>query len=165
MRKVCTIQHSSSSEELLSHRHGEPEVDNATDVAAEDSALVFNRGGACSADAMSAADAVSSPDDCQQRQRLPLALEGKWFSLLSQQKFSMDEVRLHDRPDDCWFVAEGVVYDATPFVRLHPGGPCIGRRAGQDATRDFGFHSRAARKSWGEFQIGRLETERTCSLM
>ncbi len=51
---------------------------------------------------------------------------------------SMDEVRRHATPDDCWAVVDGVVYDLTTFVARHPVGPSdIEGMCGTDATDDF----------------------------
>eukprot|EP00929_Paragymnodinium_shiwhaense_P037593 TRINITY_DN19_c0_g1_i1.p1 TRINITY_DN19_c0_g1~~TRINITY_DN19_c0_g1_i1.p1 ORF type:complete len:189 (+),score=17.35 TRINITY_DN19_c0_g1_i1:52-618(+) len=85
--------------------------------------------------------------------------ESHCFDFLSSEEFTMDEVRRHSSPDDCWLIAHGVVYDATRFMSLHPGGPCIAMRAGQDATRDFDFHTKAGRRSWGKFRVGTLRQE------
>ena len=35
--------------------------------------------------------------------------------------FSMEEVEKHDSKESCWFVVDGRVYDATPFLKEHPG--------------------------------------------
>jgi hypothetical protein len=68
------------------------------------------------------------------------------------------DVALHDRADDCWFYAHDVVYDATPFITMHPGGPkSLINRAGRDATVDFDFHSGSAQRLWREYEVGHLE--------
>lgn len=36
--------------------------------------------------------------------------------------FTIDEVALHNKNDDCWTVIDGDVYDVSHFVRQHPGG-------------------------------------------
>jgi L-lactate dehydrogenase (cytochrome) len=55
---------------------------------------------------------------------------------------TMDEVARHDKPDDCWLVFNGKVYDLTKFHRAHPGGAAlILNNAGKDATAIFNsFH-------------------------
>lgn len=73
--------------------------------------------------------------------------------------YSMCEIRRHNSEFDAWLVAHGVVYDATPFVALHPAGkdPII-KRAGGDCTIDFDFHSvNARKKAWKSLEIGRLK--------
>eukprot|EP00927_Polykrikos_kofoidii_P080302 TRINITY_DN77175_c0_g1_i1.p1 TRINITY_DN77175_c0_g1~~TRINITY_DN77175_c0_g1_i1.p1 ORF type:complete len:162 (+),score=26.89 TRINITY_DN77175_c0_g1_i1:82-567(+) len=80
--------------------------------------------------------------------------------------FKLAEVQRHTHEEDCWLIAHGNVYDATDFIDVHPGGrSSIIRRAGGDATRDFDFHSKSARSSWKQFQIGRLEKKDSCSMM
>lgn len=51
-----------------------------------------------------------------------------------------------------WFVVRGEVYDGTPFLEAHPGGPAsILLVAGQDATEDFmAVHSADARAQLAE---------------
>jgi cytochrome b involved in lipid metabolism len=75
----------------------------------------------------------------------------------AKKRWSAEEVQSYAHDGDCWLIAHGKVYDATDFVDRHPGGPCILKRAGQDATRDFDFHSRAGQKEWSPFCIGTLE--------
>lgn len=51
---------------------------------------------------------------------------------------SMDEVRRHATPEDCWTVVEGTVYDMTTFIARHPaGGNDIADMCGKDASEDF----------------------------
>ncbi len=75
---------------------------------------------------------------------------------------TMAEVATHDRPDDCWLVIEGVVYDVTAFIPGHPGGEKIVRGCGKDATRFFrqrdaaGGHSDAAQAMLAAFRLGAL---------
>jgi nitrate reductase (NAD(P)H) len=39
----------------------------------------------------------------------------------SAKSFTMAEVEQHTTKDSCWFVVDGKVYDATPFLKEHPG--------------------------------------------
>ena len=74
--------------------------------------------------------------------------------------YSLEHVRLHNSMESCWLVADGVVYDATAFLDKHPAGSkSIMRRAGgaPDASKDFHFHSKSAKKLWKEFAIGRVK--------
>jgi hypothetical protein len=52
---------------------------------------------------------------------------------------SMDEVRRHATPEDCWTVVDGTVYDMTTFIARHPAGgnDIIEYMCGKDATDDF----------------------------
>ena len=38
------------------------------------------------------------------------------------QKISTSEISKHAKPDDCWVVVNGKVYDLTNFAPNHPGG-------------------------------------------
>ncbi|KAK9825864.1 hypothetical protein WJX81_005959 [Elliptochloris bilobata] len=63
------------------------------------------------------------------------------------QMFSMAEVEKHDSADSAWFVHSNKVYDATPFLKDHPGGgDSILLVAGTDATEEFNaIHSDKAK--------------------
>jgi len=82
---------------------------------------------------------------------------------------SLAEVKNHSTVDDCWITAKGKVFNATPFISVHPGGQkSIIRRAGgaQDASVDFDFHSASGQKIWKQYQIGILEGhESSCAVM
>lgn len=71
---------------------------------------------------------------------------------------TMEEVALHNTEQDCWFVHEGRVYDATPFLEAHPGGAdSIVIVAGTDATEDFNaIHSKKAKAMLEEYYVGDL---------
>ena len=72
--------------------------------------------------------------------------------------FSLEEVRRHNTPEDCWLIAHGRVYDVTLFLRRHPAGDrSILRHAGTDSTVDFDFHPMHAQKMWAPFMLGYLE--------
>ena len=49
-----------------------------------------------------------------------------------------EEVSKHNTPGDCWVIMDGVVYDLTSFLGVHPGGTdTIMRYAGKDCTEAF----------------------------
>merc|ERR1719265_582102 len=96
---------------------------------------------------------------------VPLSVQSSWLTGKKQAIYTIEEVQRHDQSSDCWLVAHGLVYDATSFMNVHPGGPCILRRGGKDATRDFEFHSREGKKAWKKFQIGWLQGAGGCSVM
>ncbi|KAL2867416.1 FMN-dependent alpha-hydroxy acid dehydrogenase [Aspergillus lucknowensis] len=51
---------------------------------------------------------------------------------------SVQDVRPHNKPDDCWVVVSGEVWDLTSFAKEHPGGASvILKYAGRDATDAF----------------------------
>ena len=51
---------------------------------------------------------------------------------------SLQELRYHRTPQDCWCVLATRVYDITPYLPYHPGGiKQLMRGAGQDATTLF----------------------------
>ena len=70
---------------------------------------------------------------------------------------SATEVAAHNRPDDCWVIVHGVVYDVTSFLPSHPGGPMLLLPwAGADATVPFEEtrHSQQARRRLESLRIG-----------
>lgn len=64
---------------------------------------------------------------------------------------SWAEIRAQDRAKP-WFVVKGNVYDGTPFLKEHPGGPdSILLAASDDATEDFmAIHSPEGRAKLAE---------------
>lgn len=78
--------------------------------------------------------------------------------------YTLEEVAMHSTPDDCWFVIEGDVYDATPYIArgIHPGGEAILDGCGKDVTEMFSStrggsgHSTSARNFSKQFIIGEL---------
>nr|ABP97095.1 nitrate reductase [Chlorella vulgaris] len=75
--------------------------------------------------------------------------------------FTMAEVEQHTTMESAWFVVDGKVYDATPFLKDHPGGAdSILLVAGTDATDEFNaIHSLKAKKQLLEYYIGELAEE------
>lgn len=50
-------------------------------------------------------------------------------------KITMQEVELHNTPEDCWVVINGEVYDLSTFHNEHPGGSeIITKNAGKDVS-------------------------------
>ena len=80
--------------------------------------------------------------------------------------YTREEVATHNTPDDCWLIANGNVYNATPYLNDHPAGArAILRRAGKDCTTDFEFHSSSAQKRFRNFKIGEVdENSASCSI-
>ena len=77
---------------------------------------------------------------------------------LTKPSFTMEEVKKHKTAESSWFVVDGKVYDATPFLRDHPGGAdSIILAAGTDATQEFeAIHSKKAWKQLEQYYIGEL---------
>lgn len=50
---------------------------------------------------------------------------------------SLNELRRHNVPDDCWIAIKGRVYNVTSYVPQHPGGDFLMQAAGLDGTHVF----------------------------
>ena len=50
---------------------------------------------------------------------------------------SMDDVPNHKTKSDCWTVVDGLVYDVTQYIPMHPGGKKIMLGAGREASATF----------------------------
>lgn len=59
----------------------------------------------------------------------------------AKKKITLEQVAEHSKPDDCWLVIDGKVYDVTPFLDNHPGGPEI-------VTDHAGARGHRARRGW-----------------
>jgi len=72
-------------------------------------------------------------------------------------KYTLDDVKNHDKIGDCWIIIEKKVYDITTFLGDHPGGyNVLLDVAGDDATESFfNFdHSENAKKLLESYFIG-----------
>ena len=72
--------------------------------------------------------------------------------------YTMEEVSKHNTEEDCWFIVRNQIYDATPFLKAHPGGAeSILLVAGTDATEDFiAIHSESALAMMKDYHVGTL---------
>jgi cytochrome b involved in lipid metabolism len=78
--------------------------------------------------------------------------------------YTREEVAKHNTETDLWIIlkdqqtAEFRVYDLTPYVDEHPGGPAIMRNAGGDASEGFfdSQHTPSVFLLVEEYCIGRL---------
>lgn len=70
----------------------------------------------------------------------------------------MLQIEHHDSHESSWFVHNGRVYDATAFLKDHPGGAeSILIVAGQDATDEFNaIHSAKAKAMLNDYLIGKV---------
>ena len=77
----------------------------------------------------------------------------------TQNTYTMCQLKRHNHADSAWILVGDTIYDATPYIRSHPGGmQTILRKAGgaADCTEDLQFHSGRAQKEWRRFKIGTL---------
>ncbi|GBG31701.1 Nitrate reductase NADH [Hondaea fermentalgiana] len=98
---------------------------------------------------------VSMGDDDED----PAQMDEEDLALLkSLPEFTLDEVARHDTEESAWIVVRDKVYDCTPFMEDHPGGPAsILMAAGADATEDVeAIHSPKALGMLRDYLIGRL---------
>mmetsp|Transcript_19341 Transcript_19341/g.61969 ORF Transcript_19341/g.61969 Transcript_19341/m.61969 type:complete len:399 (-) Transcript_19341:558-1754(-) len=73
--------------------------------------------------------------------------------------YTMEQIQRHCRPDDCWIVAHGMVFDVTRYLKKHPGGArsILSRVGGLDASADYDFHTKYSKtRLWPKFKIGRV---------
>lgn len=82
------------------------------------------------------------------------------FMNTASKMYSMSEVRKHNSSDSAWIIVHGHIYDATRFLKDHPGGvDSILINAGTDCTEEFdAIHSDKAKKLLEDFRIGELIT-------
>lgn len=55
--------------------------------------------------------------------------------------YTKEEIRKHNKEDDCWMILADKVYDLTSYVKFHPGGKIIMDAAGKDGTGFFSIKS------------------------
>lgn len=100
-------------------------------------------------------------DSCREKSALQSLSAAAAAAAASQKtKYTMCQVRRHNHADSAWIVANGVIYDATAYLSVHPGGAdCILRKAGgaKDCTEDLQFHSRNGRKKWERCRLGTIQ--------
>jgi cytochrome b involved in lipid metabolism len=68
---------------------------------------------------------------------------------------SMKDIALHNKPNDCWLIIDGKVYDVSNWIDKHPGGEILLSYAGMDATDVFdAFHAESTYSLLKGFYIG-----------
>ena len=74
-------------------------------------------------------------------------------------KVTIEELKLHEKAEDPWFVLDGEVYSGTAFLDAHPGGAqSIISAAGTNATEEFmAIHSDNAKGMMPNHHIGSLD--------
>jgi len=74
-------------------------------------------------------------------------------------KYTREEVAKHNKPEDCWIIVKGKVYNVTEFLEEHPGqaAPII-HWAGKDASEGFDrSHVKGTLERYGEpYVIGEV---------
>ena len=73
--------------------------------------------------------------------------------------YTMCQLKRHNHADSSWILVGDTIYDATPYIRSHPGGTeTILRKSGgsADCTEDLRFHSSRAQREWRRFKVGTL---------
>lgn len=85
-----------------------------------------------------------------------------------ERTYTMCQLRRHNHADSAWILVGNTIYDATTYIKGHPGGmETILRKTGgvTDCTEDLNFHSKRAQKEWRKFEVGTLcECPRSCGL-
>lgn len=69
------------------------------------------------------------------------------------------QVRRHNHANSAWITVGDTIYDATPYIKSHPGGiVAILKKSGGavDCMDDLRFHSKRAQKEWKKFKVGTL---------
>jgi len=77
-----------------------------------------------------------------------------------KKEYSMEEIAKHTTTEDLWVAIHGKVYNVSPFLDDHPGGPeILKENAGLDVTEEFEevYHSESARKMLDDLLVGHLE--------
>ncbi|MBI5620734.1 cytochrome b5 domain-containing protein [Candidatus Gottesmanbacteria bacterium] len=81
----------------------------------------------------------------------------------SPMTLSAETIATHARPGDCWVIIDGVVYDVTLYLALHPGGnSAISQYCGTDGSQGFankggkGLHSAVARAILAQLKVGTM---------
>lgn len=78
----------------------------------------------------------------------------------------MEEVALHNNLDDCWVVANNIVYDITPFLLendFHVS--MLEGREGTDITEHYNHHNWKNKQVWKQYIIGRVKGSNQCVCM
>ncbi len=83
----------------------------------------------------------------------------------TQKTFTVAEVALHKKMNDCWIIINNKVYDVGSFLEEHPGGAdLIVPFCGKDASQAFSTkggknntHSQTAQNSLQQYLLGILQ--------
>lgn len=74
----------------------------------------------------------------------------------NEKKYTLEEVKKHNKKTDAWIVINGIVADITNWIPKHPGGDIIMKGIGKDATHLFNSigHSSNAKQLLKKYKIG-----------
>ncbi len=82
----------------------------------------------------------------------------------AQKSYSLKDVALHDKADNCWMAIHGKVYDITAYLPEHPSRPeVIERWCGKEASEAYDTktkgrpHSQEADRQLQTYLIGELK--------
>jgi cytochrome b involved in lipid metabolism len=82
----------------------------------------------------------------------------------AQKSYSLKDVALHDKADNCWMAIHGKVYNLTTYLPEHPSRPeIIERWCGKEASEAYDTktkgrpHSQDADSQLGAYLIGEQE--------
>jgi cytochrome b involved in lipid metabolism len=79
---------------------------------------------------------------------------------MAEKLIKYEELARHNKSSDLWLAINDRVYDLTPYVNEHPGGPLIlQKHAGKIASYAFELaaHGDGAKKKMREFEVGRID--------
>ncbi len=86
-------------------------------------------------------------------------VSGKPVVEQEKNRFSMQEVAIHNDDSSCWMVINNVVYDVTEFIPSHPGEDILSG-CGRESTNLFEGqqqHRDKAANLLAKYSIGKLE--------
>lgn len=81
--------------------------------------------------------------------------------------YTICQVRRHNHIDSAWLIVGDTIYDASPFIKSHPGGiESILKRSGgvRDCTRDYEFHSVHGKQLFKRYMVGKIKSCPGCTL-
>ena len=73
--------------------------------------------------------------------------------------YTLEEIALHNKEDDCWTILNGRVYDITQYAKVHPGGKKIFLGKGKDCTELYNKYHPWVNGAYliGKYQVGVLK--------
>ena len=73
--------------------------------------------------------------------------------------YTREEVKIHNKLDDCWIISNNKVYDVTEYLKINKEHvERIMEFAGCDVSRHFNFHTIAQQRIWKSYNIGHIKT-------
>ena len=80
---------------------------------------------------------------------------------MTEKAYTYEEVLRHNLPDDCWLIINGGVYDVSPYINSHPGGPIVLQTRGgcvaTNAFRGANHSNQAVNVVMPKYRIGRID--------